>query len=549
MIPSKPNISEATFLPTMRLFLPLFLTSALILAGLFHLAYTWERNHTIQIYKVLEEDVLTHQHTIISSAFDVAVSDLLFLTKQNELLDLSRAETPEERQSAIKDIQYEYLALAQSRSIYDQIRLLGRDGMELVRVNSNARHPVVVEPADLQKKTTRYYFKDTIGLPKGRIYLSPLDLNVENGRIERPLKPMLRYASPVFNSKGKPSGIVVINYLAQKLLDRVAQAGIGTIGDHLMVNNDGYWLVHPDAAKKWGFIFKDRKNDSFAKKFPAEWKQIRKTSSGQLITDNGLFSYSTVFPLKEIEQILKALETPATEHQSVFKKDDGRYAWILVSHIPPNILNQLIRRHDLLLFLAAAGLLLLSGLSTFFISLYIVKRRLNREKLLNMAQYDSLTGLPNRTLFFDRLDMAMHTANRSESKFGLLYIDLDGFKSVNDTLGHQAGDELLQEVARRFQQNVRKADTMARLGGDEFAAVLPLIQGQEAVRNVGEKIRHSIDGPITLSQGTVHIGASIGAVLYPDHAQDREGLLHLADSTMYAAKKKKKNMVCLPDEC
>jgi diguanylate cyclase (GGDEF)-like protein/PAS domain S-box-containing protein len=156
--------------------------------------------------------------------------------------------------------------------------------------------------------------------------------------------------------------------------------------------------------------------------------------------------------------------------------------------------------------------------------------------LSGLAFYDSLTGLPNRNLFDDRLARAMATAQRSRSGFALLYIDIDHFKRVNDTLGHDAGDELLRQVASRLKQSLRESDTVARLGGDEFVAVLEHVADARAAVGTVEKLLAECSGCYKLRGSERKVTLSVGISLYPGDAGDAKSLLKCADTAMYRAK-------------
>ncbi len=160
------------------------------------------------------------------------------------------------------------------------------------------------------------------------------------------------------------------------------------------------------------------------------------------------------------------------------------------------------------------------------------------QRIHHLAHHDSLTGLPNRLLFNDRLGQAISLAKRDSRRFALLYLDLDKFKPVNDTLGHNAGDELLRNASNRMRRQVRESDTVARVGGDEFALILRDINNHESVAAVAGKIIGAIGKPFYLErQGqSVDIGTSIGIAIYPDDAQEHETLIKLADAAMYSAK-------------
>ena len=171
----------------------------------------------------------------------------------------------------------------------------------------------------------------------------------------------------------------------------------------------------------------------------------------------------------------------------------------------------------------------------------IVERRQAEARVHHMAYHDSLTGLPNRALLADRLERAMLTAARSERRLAVMFIDLDRFKTINDSLGHQTGDHLLKEVASRLCRAVRVSDTVARLGGDEFVVLVPGIRASAECVGVAEKIIEALDAPFPVEGRQLHITPSIGISLYPDDGMDVDALMGHADAAMYHAKANGRN--------
>ncbi len=170
----------------------------------------------------------------------------------------------------------------------------------------------------------------------------------------------------------------------------------------------------------------------------------------------------------------------------------------------------------------------------------ITQRKLDEEKITYQANYDQLTNLPNRTLFMDRLTRLVLESRRAKNSVGLMFIDLDGFKAINDNLGHDAGDLLLDGTARRLEKCIREADTVARLGGDEFTVIMPLIDNFEAAAIVAGRIIKSLTEPFDLAGREGRVSASIGISLLPAQAASADELLHNADVAMYHAKRQGK---------
>ncbi len=166
------------------------------------------------------------------------------------------------------------------------------------------------------------------------------------------------------------------------------------------------------------------------------------------------------------------------------------------------------------------------------------------KQLLQWATHDALTSLPNRNLLFSRLEEAITNAHRTETKFALLFIDLDYFKSINDTMGHKYGDKLLKQVGERLQQCIRKSDTVARVGGDEFTVIIGNFSDRKQIGITAAKISGALTRPFNLDGREASIAGSIGIALFPLDASEAEQLYYLADLAMYQAKHKGRNTYC-----
>jgi diguanylate cyclase (GGDEF)-like protein/PAS domain S-box-containing protein len=171
----------------------------------------------------------------------------------------------------------------------------------------------------------------------------------------------------------------------------------------------------------------------------------------------------------------------------------------------------------------------------------ITEKKRTEAIIWQQANFDTLTGLPNRRLFHDRLAQEIKRAERENTPVALMFIDLDHFKEVNDTLGHEAGDFLLQDAARRVAKCIRDSDTLARLGGDEFTVVLPGLTDTERLESIADTIIHALSTPFHVGESTVYVSASIGITIFPEDAADVSSLLKNADQAMYVAKSKGRN--------
>lgn len=506
---------------SLNLFFLIFIVTGGLVSGLASAFYRLEINSVLSEIKNQEALTVTLQSKIIEKQFDSIINDLFFLSRQNELIAfLDSGEL-----DYVRLIESEYIEISENTKTYDQLRYLDKTGQETIRVNYNKGNVVAVPEDALQDKSNRYYFSDAIVIDQGEVFVSPLDLNIENGKIDKPLKPMIRFATPVFDTETNKSGIVLINYLANTLLKDIYTAGELSIGSIMLINSEGFWLQNQmNRELEWGFMFAEHQQQTFPTYYPEEWTVIENTQAGQLETENGLLTYKTVFPIEK---------TVATS--------SNKYFWVVVSHVSPGVIKDNKRKILFELFIFGAGVFIIIALGSWFTALSITRNRLHKIELVEMATRDTLTSLPNRRMCFERLSSALDHAKRFNRKLGILYIDLDGFKEINDTKGHSAGDELLIKVSEILTTISRSSDTVARLGGDEFVCILSEIDSAEGAVYAGKKIIDALNAPIDLGSGRVFISASVGVSIFPDHDTDPERLLTKADKAMYQAKAKGKN--------
>ncbi|PLX42580.1 MAG: hypothetical protein C0608_02850 [Deltaproteobacteria bacterium] len=495
----------------------------------------------------LETSLLELQQKYIVSDIDTIISDVNFLTSNHHIVDFLQNTAHLEKFNII-DLQENLREFSIARKVYDQIRIIGLDGMELVRINYNDGNPSAVAQADLQNKSGRYYFEDTLKLNEGEIFISPLDLNIEKGVIEFPLKPMIRVGAPVFDYKGRKMGIALVNYFGRALLDKFMEIGKQSTSDSYLLNSDGYLLEGGYANQRWGFMFDEVDRFTFAEKYPDVWRMVLERERGQFITPAGLYTFDTVKPLA----VGAVSSTGSTNAYAKSEKQlsEEEYFWKLISFVPSSLLyaeREDLKKLLLNIFLAIA---IFIGIVDYKISLERYRRRqveMQREELLNklhvMATTDELTGLTNRHNFFEKLETEFSRAIRHKYPLGCAMIDLDHFKSVNDTYGHPVGDKLLREVADCVKSSIRQYDLAARYGGEEFICIFAHsdVEGSKAV---AERIRQNIEKmTCELDDGRVlKATASIG-VAFLTEGMDIEQLIDSSDQALYRVKENGRNRV------
>jgi signal transduction histidine kinase len=276
----------------------------------------------------------------ISDQFAIITADLKVLAESGVLERFLLTDNPDTRSLLEQD----YLVLVRNKQIYDQVRLLNEEGREVIRANFNDGNPIIVPEAALQDKGNRYYFADTISLEQGEVYVSPLDLNIEHGEIERPLKPMIRFGTPVYDATGDKRGIVLLNYLGGQLLEQLAEALMRINNQPILLNSEGYWLIAPNPEDAWGFMLPH--NASFARQYPQIWVTISTQESGQLVTAEGVFTFTTVYPLLEGQISSNGSASPdGLDPAGLAQIGTSDYFWKVISFIPATVLWENLISH------------------------------------------------------------------------------------------------------------------------------------------------------------------------------------------------------------
>lgn len=442
-----------------------------------------------------------------------------------------------------------FTAIATSFHRFDQIRLLDNDGREKIRVNLIDGKGRPVAQNQLQNKADRYYFQATQQMQPGQIYISALDLNVENGVIEEPYKPMLRFSTPLRDAQGEQVGVLVINYLAKGMLVRFRQLMNQRVDQQgMLLDSQGYWLSNHERSNEWGADL-GQPDHNFAQLFPDAWAAVSANASGVLETDQGVFRYQNVEPLNFLDS--QPAHFRMEHHPLLTQESYANTQWKLVVFIP----QELIDSHSFLnqpLGRVVSGLVivLLAGLA--FLAAYLsVQRRLrldreheNRALLERHATIDALTGIRNRRSFYELGERALKQAQRTQEPLAALMVDADYFKKVNDTYGHAVGDLVLQELARVMTATVREEDVLGRIGGEEFAVLLRHMALDQAL-DVAERLRDQVEQlHVVVPEGDpIRFTVSLGVAMLSTAEHDLSDLFKKADIALYAAKQQGRNRV------
>ncbi len=413
---------------------------------------------------------------------------------------------------------------------YDQIRYIDKEGMEWVRINYDEDNSELVDKKELQNKRDRYYFYETASLLNGQIFVSKFDLNIENGMIEEPVKPMIRFSTPIYN-KDEFMGIVIMNYSAQNLIEEFNNYEDEGSGNTSLLNSDSYWIISQDSELQWGFMYEDKKDTNFKEKFENEWNRISKEEKGQFYTENGLFTFDKVDKLLSIDN-------------KRFKSNINLYddSWVILSYIDTNneefmwikkpihrlLIEDLLENYYLLILVFMVSLIVTS--------LYSMNKEY-KEEVEYFAKYDAMTNTLNRRSGLEMLNIEVKRSIANNENLSICFIDINGLKVVNDTFGHEAGDDLITTVADIIKKNIRKRDVLIRLGGDEFLIVFPALKGK-AAEEIWERIRLELTklNEEDIKKFKISISHGISEYL-PCKMDPIDSIINLADERMYEEKK------------
>jgi len=454
---------------------------------------------------------------------------------------------------------------------YLQVRLISADGhgMERVRLDRIGSLAVRLLGDDLQEKGHFPYVADALRLPLGGTWLSRISINHETGTYAGLEQPLLQLAMPVMDAQGAARGVVVINVDLNGLFGLLAADLPGSYQLYL-ANGAGDVLIHPDATQTFGF---DRGRRVLLQ---SEFPETVSLFTGQAAPV--LIDRSEALPGRPPQVaafIPQSIESPDNDNRLVIglaqplsfvmaRSDEVGSAIVrivlglcalsaalavLVSRAvsrPINAVTEAARRFEAG---EAAGELPvgrqdeIGSLARSFqkmqtrIAQQLLDLKDKQDQLEHLSHHDTLTDLPNRRLFSDRLAQALAYARRNGEEVTVLFLDLDDFKRINDEFGHEAGDLLLQGLARRLQAQMREVDTVARLGGDEFVVLLGTPAHPVHAGQIAEKLMALIGEPVESPMGQLQVGVSVGISQYPRDGETADQIMANADRAMYAAKK------------
>lgn len=312
------TVAHTTKRQFLKIFIP-FLLAIIIVLAVYVLLSNQQAREIIQTNEFTQIELAKKS---IHRDFESILPDINVLLSSGLLqnfLDKGDAAT-------LHDLSQGFASFAEHKRIFDSIRFLDDLGMEVVRINYSNGQARITPATNLQDKSGRYYFRDSISLNPGEIYISPIDLNVEYGEIQIPYKPTIRFGAPVFDHQGQNRGVLVLNYLAENMLSNFDDMLAGSAGHVALLNPEGHWIRSHKKEREWGFMLNHQA--TFQKGHPDAWNFILNNSNGQITTSNGIFTHTTIY--------LNSIARNGAE--------EG-YFWKIVSDVHPETVYKHVIQH------------------------------------------------------------------------------------------------------------------------------------------------------------------------------------------------------------
>jgi len=268
-----------------KLFGPLALGICIVSAWFLH---SRNENHR-ELISQRQESVVASNSRIIAHDMTTFASDTRFLARL-----VARRLDKRLDDKTLGELEGDFADFARSRQFYFILRFLDNAGLERIRLDRSVSSLEVMPSESMQGKSDRYYFQQALRAEKGDVYVSRFDLNIEHGRIEKPLRPTLRFACPVIDNAGRKRGVVVLNFNGAAFLDHLELRASSGAGIPMLTTGQGYWIISADPADEWGHILEEKNEASMPNRFPQAWTQIVASEKGQILTTNGLFTFDTI---------------------------------------------------------------------------------------------------------------------------------------------------------------------------------------------------------------------------------------------------------------
>jgi signal transduction histidine kinase len=484
----------------------IFAPCVLLLTGLIIAFYGLERLADRRVHEQAGQHLVRLHAEIISRELRSVESELRYLAEQALLRRFASGIADDNTAGSVEsltELQNEYVRFCGSKAIYDQIRFLDKSGMERIRVNYEQGQPRAVPAGDLQAKGTRYYFIQSLKLERGDIFVSPFDLNVEHGQIESPHKPVIRFATPVFDESERLAGVLVLNLLGQGLLEKLAVSASGFPGEAWLLNREGYYLRGPNRNEEWAFMFGGAAR--FGNRFPAAWRELEDSPLGSRHDESGLFTYRTI---PGTERPIDGGPLPSDEP---LEEKSGDSMLRIVSYVPNSIVfanaNQLLSRLLLVLVPVTVGLAVMLGI---VVRADLIRRDHERQLAESEARLRYLSQRVLTAQEDERRSFSRDLHDELGQLVTALTLDLEHARHSGDA---QRREELL---TRAQQESSMLLDRIHEISARVRPPMLDDLGLSDALRDLAGEFgaRTGLDASLTLEFEDGDATPEIGATLF-----------------------------------
>lgn len=402
-------------------------------------------------------------------------------------------------------------SFAYNRIYYDEFSVINTLGKERFRLN-NYNKPQIIVDDNLRDFSKEKWFFDFLN-SNNDIYISKVALSVEKRMVEIPYRPIIKFYIKVYKNQ-KIEDIISITYNLNEIIRIISKESSNEFGYMEFLDKKGHYIYSIKRSNEFGFLFEDKNNISIQNNNEELWNKIVfDGGNGKYISKNGdLYVYRKIRS-RNLDYNLYLLYT---NEKSLIKEKVYEISRIYI-------------------FSLAIIIFLVSVLILYSLKEYLLRKTYN-DKLEDLALYDTLTKIPNREYFNRKIEQNI----KEKKSFSLLFLDLDGFKAINDTFGHHIGDEVLKAVSKKLRNSVKEKDFVARMGGDEFTIIMNDIRMKE-IENICLRIIKNISEDMIIDENICKVGISIGVSRYPNDGENIDQIIRIADDMMYLVKSKGKN--------
>ncbi|GMQ83482.1 MAG: hypothetical protein BMS9Abin06_0216 [Gammaproteobacteria bacterium] len=344
------------------------LSASILISSVAFFIYLEEIKNYRQNIAIEQASHLKNQTTVIQENFRHSTYSLLFLINQ------IRLHQPFKTSAGLNALAKDFISLLDSNELYEQISLLDTHGMEVLSVRHHAGKLGITPESELQWEGNRDYFVRTIMLSANEIYISPMVLTTEHGKVEQPVKPMVQFGMAIFNRQGQKTGMIILNYLTKTMLShfrKVARFRGSTVGESMLLNHNGYWLSSPDSQDEWGFMFTDRRQKRLGITVPEAWRQISRQISGHFFVNADQYHFTTLYPA-EIVSSVSRINTNRSPRQAF---------WKVVCRYPHTAFMVASRRIRNAIILPTLSIMLLMNGMFWFMARTMIRRRQTEDEL------------------------------------------------------------------------------------------------------------------------------------------------------------------------